>query len=73
MTITRPQRNGRPVNNVVFITDDAGEKHCISYDSDVAKIDTDGNYVEFKGENYYSRTSVMHKNLFKKYYNVEER
>lgn len=59
------------LTNCVFFEDNNGDKHCFSYDSNVASI-IDGQYIEYQGPMFYSRTSVKHKNLFKEYYKVKE-
>ena len=55
------------LTNCVFVEDDHGAAHCFSYGSEVAVI-KNGQYTEFNGPMYYSRTSNKHKKLFREYY-----
>lgn len=73
MTVVKPKVGDRELRNVEFVVGDDNTKHCMSYGSEVAMIDRDGKYIEFNGTNFYSKTSVRHKNVFKKYYNVKEK
>lgn len=62
----------RQKTNCFFVETDAGTKHCISYDQEVAAIDAKGKYTEFSGDRYFSKSSVTHKNMFKRHYGVGE-
>ncbi len=53
--------------NCVFIELN-GNVYCYSYGQKVAAI-IDGEYIEYQGDKYYSRTSCKHKSQFRKYYN----
>lgn len=54
------------LTNCIFVEDD-NKISCFSYGQEVATI-IDGVYKEYKGYMYYSRTSVRHKNIFKRTY-----
>ena len=53
-----------------FFIEHEDDKYCFSYYKNVAAI-INGNYIEFQGDKFYSKTSRIHKSKFKKYYNVE--
>lgn len=56
--------------NCVFVTDDAEDKYCFSYEHLVAAI-IEGKYIEYPGEKHYSVTSNQHKAQFRAYYNIK--
>ena len=60
----------QPMANLAFLTDDNGNRHCFSYNSEVAAI-IDGKYVEDEGPQYYSRTSNRHKSMFRAQFGIE--
>lgn len=51
--------------------EDNGNSYCFSYGELVAAV-VDGEYIEFNGPMYYSRTSNRHKSQFRKYYGVRQ-
>lgn len=55
------------LTNCIFVEED-NNAYCFSYGQQVAAI-INGCYTEYTGYMYYSRTSVRHKNIFKKQYN----
>lgn len=57
-------------SNYCFLEVSSGNAACFSYGKLVAAI-IDGEYVEFQGEKFYSRTSNKHKGYFRSYYGVE--
>jgi len=56
------------VNHFV-IKDKKGNLYCFSYGENVASV-INGEYIEYQGDKYYSKTSVTHKNRFKAYYGI---
>lgn len=58
-------------NNCTFLIDDKGDCHCFSYTSEVAAI-INGEYIEYDGPMYYSRTSNKHKSMFRTHFDVKE-
>lgn len=56
-------------SNCVFLLDGNGNAHCFSYTSEVAAI-IDGQYIEYQGDKFYSRTSNKHKAMFRKHFGV---
>lgn len=59
----------QPMKNLMFMIGDSGDCHCISYGSEVAAI-INGEYVEFQGPQYYSRTSMRHKAMFRTHFGI---
>lgn len=59
----------QPTRNLMFMIDDNYDCHCISYGSEVAAI-IDGNYVEYDGPQFYSRTSNKHKSMFRTHFGL---
>ena len=53
--------------NCVYVEDDLGDKHCFSYEKEVAAI-IGQNYVEYPGPKHDSVTSKQHKAWFRDYY-----
>ena len=56
-------------NNVQFVIDSDGNCHCFSYGSEVAAI-INGEYIEYQGEQFYSRTSNKHKSMFRTHFGI---
>ena len=50
-----------------FFIEKGKDRYCISYDKCVASIE-DGEYKEYSGEKFYSKTSVVHKGVFRRIY-----
>lgn len=70
MRVIQAATNKGSLTNCIYVLDEDGTIHCMSYGQEVARITNNGEYIEYNGDMFYSRTSVRHKNAFKKYFNI---
>jgi len=59
----------QPMANLAFVIEDNGDRHCFSYNSEVAAIIND-EYVEYSGYKFDSPTSKRHKSMFRTHFGL---
>ena len=69
MKVIQAKTGKGSLTNCIYVVDDDGNAHCLSYGSEVAAI-IDGKYIEYSGPQYYSNTSCRHKAGFRRHFGV---